>query len=134
MFTLVTCHLWCASGHCSWPTPIIVIYINDIVDNITSQVGLFADDCILYREINTSADILALQKDIDSFENWAKSWQMSFNSKKCHSVTVTRKRQQILSEYFLGSAPLLKQNDFTYLGVTIASDLRWNLHVNNVVA
>ena len=41
---------------------LFLLYINDIVDNITSQVRLFADDCILYREINTSADVLALQK------------------------------------------------------------------------
>ncbi len=58
---------------------------------------------------------------------------MNFNSKKCHSVTITRRRKQIASEYFLGSVPLQKQGAFTYLGVTIASDLRWNQHVSAVV-
>ena len=113
---------------------LFLVYINDIVDNVTSQVRLFADDCILYREINTPADAMALQGDINSFKDWARSWQMSFNSKKCHSVTITHKRKQLASEYFLGSILLQNQDNFTYLGVKIAFDLRWNQHINTVVA
>ena len=47
------------------------LYINDIPVGIDSQIRLFADDCVCYREIRTVEDTLKLQKDIDLLGSWA---------------------------------------------------------------
>ena len=45
--------------------PILFLcHINDLPTTVTSQVRLFADDCLLYREINTFDDHIILQKDL----------------------------------------------------------------------
>ena len=41
-----------------------LLYINDINQNINSKIRLFADDCVLYREINSKLDCLELQQDL----------------------------------------------------------------------
>ena len=68
---------------------LFLIYINDIADNITSNIRLFADDCVLYRTINSTADNLALQQDLDKLELWSNTWQMDFNVKKCAIMQFT---------------------------------------------
>ena len=35
---------------------LFLLYINDITDNISSHMRLFADDSVIYREINTQQD------------------------------------------------------------------------------
>ena len=39
--------------------------INGIMSDIESEIRLFADDCVCYREIKDIEDALKLQKDID---------------------------------------------------------------------
>ena len=41
------------------------MYINDIMVGIESEIRLFADDCICYRQIDSTGDTSKLQKDID---------------------------------------------------------------------
>ena len=55
------------------------LYINDISVCIYSQIRLFADDCVCYREIKTVEDTLKLQKDVDLLGSWARRWGMRFN-------------------------------------------------------
>ena len=43
------------------------LHINDITADIESQIRLFADDCVCYREIKDKEDTLKLQRDIDRF-------------------------------------------------------------------
>ena len=45
---------------------LFLIFINDLPDNIKSSVRLFADDCVLYRNIHSLQDCLILQEDLDS--------------------------------------------------------------------
>ena len=48
------------------------LHINDITADIESEIRLFADDCVCYREIKDKEDTLKLQRDIERFGNWAR--------------------------------------------------------------
>jgi hypothetical protein len=51
---------------------------------------LFADDCLLYREVNTTSDTNKLQEDLDMLQNWESKWQMAFNADKCFVIRAGR--------------------------------------------
>ena len=59
-----------------------LIYINDLDDNITSNVLKFADDTKVFRSINTDGD-KHLQNDLDRLVKWSEKWQMLLNFWKC---------------------------------------------------
>jgi len=52
---------------------IILIYINDLPESISSSYSLFADDCLLHRKIKTDNDRRVLQEDLYNVEMWAKN-------------------------------------------------------------
>ena len=54
------------------------LHINDITSDIESEMRLFADDCVSYREIKNKEDTLKLQEDIDRLGSWARKWGMQF--------------------------------------------------------
>ena len=71
--------------------PILFLcHINDLPSSVSSQVRLFADDCLLYREINTFKDHLALQQDLKQLEVWADTWGMRFNASKCYILSIKK--------------------------------------------
>ena len=84
---------------------LFLIFINDLPDNIRSSVRLFADDCVLYRNIFSPSDFEILQEDLDNLAQWESDWQMKFNVAKCHSMRVTRHSpfKQIKNSYILHS-------------------------------
>ena len=70
---------------------LFLCHINDLPASVSSQVRLFADDCLLYREIRTQPDHIALQADLKKLEAWAKEWGMKFNAKKWYIMSVRHK-------------------------------------------
>ena len=61
----------------------LLLYINDINKNITSsKLGLFADDCVIYKTIYSTDDSIALQNNLSALSDWARIWQMNFNIDK----------------------------------------------------
>ena len=69
---------------------LFLIFIDDLPDNIRSSVRLFADDCVLYRNIKPPLDCQILQDDLNCLAKWEMDWQMKFIVIKCHSMRVTR--------------------------------------------
>ena len=61
-------------------------HINDLPDTVNSQVRLFADHCLLYRQIKSQTDHSILQNDfaplpsLIELEKWAAKWGMRFNA------------------------------------------------------
>ena len=109
------------------------LYINDISSDIESEIRLFADDCVCYREIKDKEDTMKLQRDIDRLGSWARKWGMRFQPVKCNMMQLTRKRiNKIHASYTLEGTDLENVESIKYLGVTISSDLRWNTHASNV--
>ena len=49
---------------------LFLIFINNLPDNIRSSVRLFADDCVLYRNINSPKYCELLQEDLNSLARW----------------------------------------------------------------
>ena len=58
---------------------VFLIYINDLDNNITSNVLKFADDTKLFRKVNTDGDKQHLQKDLDTLVKWSEKLQMLLN-------------------------------------------------------
>ena len=103
------------------------IFINDIVDEVESEIRLFADDCVFYRLVANDQDCEQLQKDIDHLTSWAKKWHMRFEPSKCKIMRITRKTtHKITYQYTMEHTSLESVQHTKYRGVTKSDDLRWN--------
>ena len=109
------------------------LYINDIKEDIESELRLFADDCVCYREIKDTEDTVKLQEDINHLGCWARSWGMRFQPVKCNIMQITRKRiKKNNAPCSLEGTVLENVEKIKYLGVTITNDLKWNIHISNI--
>lgn len=115
---------------------LFLIFINDLPDNLRSSVRLFADDCVLYRNISSPQDCNILQEDLDNLARWEVDWQMKFNIAKCHSMRVTRHlpHKQIMYTYTLHNQTLESVQSAKYLGVTVTDNLDWGQHISEISA
>ena len=52
---------------------LFLVHINNLPDHVTSNVRLFADDCLLYRQIKSEKDQEELQRDLSNLEVWASN-------------------------------------------------------------
>ena len=113
---------------------LFLIFINDLPDNIRSSVRLFADDCVLYRNVKSLLDCQILQDDLNSLAKWEMDWQMKFNVSKCHSMKVTRLHpsRHIDFNYTLHQQTLEQVQSAKYLGLTITDDLDWGQHISEI--
>ena len=113
---------------------LFLLFINDLPDNIRSSVCLFADNCVLYRNIHSLQDCLTLQEDLTSLGQWEAYWQMKFNVAKCHSMRVTphQHHKQILFDYSLHNQTLENVQSAKYLGITITDNMDWGQHVSEI--
>ena len=50
---------------------LFVLYINDLLDNITSEGLMFADDTKIFRQITSREDAVELQSDLEKLEQWS---------------------------------------------------------------
>ena len=80
---------------------LFLLHINALPSVVSSKVRLFADDCLIYRNIKNKEDQIALQKDLILLENWGNTWGMHFNASKCNIIRVSRTHDPKLFNYSL---------------------------------
>lgn len=76
---------------------LFLLFINDISNSIQSKLRLFADDCVLSREVASHQDCLTLQQDLDLLYQWSRTWQLCFNVSKCYHLGITRNKIPVTS-------------------------------------
>ena len=106
---------------------LFLCHINDLPSAVKSQVRLFADDCVLYRQIRSQRDHLKLQQDLTQLQKWASDWGMRFNVDKCQVMSIDAKTSYF---YTINEHILKHTSQHPYLGLTLADDLKWSHHIN----
>ena len=109
------------------------IYINDFHEYLKhSTLRLFADDCIIYKEIHSIQDAKDLQDDLNAAARWEQDWLMCFHPDKCNILSTSYKPVEFT--YKLHGHILEKTDSTKYLGVTLQSNLKWDKHINNITS
>ena len=85
-----------------------------------------------YLTVTSSEDANTLQADLDTLQEWERTWDMEFNPSKCQVLHITCSRQPLQSQYTLHSQFLESVDSAKYLGVNITQDLNWNHHINEI--
>ena len=104
---------------------LFLLFSTDLPSAVSSRVKLFADDSVLYRHIESSADHDKLQQNLFQLEEWAAMWQMNFAPSKSYIMSITLKRQPSSFSYTLCNTPLEGVTIQKYLGVYITNSLNW---------
>ena len=73
---------------------LFLLYINDIVKNIGSNIRLFADDTSLFIIVdNPTTAALCLSSDLEKLSRWAAIWLVTFNPSKNESFSYLKQNQ-----------------------------------------
>ena len=117
---------------------LFLIYINDLTENISANMKLFADDSSLFikvRNIEEAQNIL--MTDLEKITQWANQWKMQFNP------DITKQAIEIVfsSKYNKPNHPLLTFNgipvarsDSTeHLGMHLDEKLSFKKHISEAI-
>ena len=107
-----------------------LLYINDIDQNISSTIRLFADDCIMYRTVTTREEASSLQYDLDKIYDWCTTWQMQLNIDKCAILRCTRSPFPVLFDYMVDGRIITSTDKHPYLGITLHKTMQWSHHID----
>ena len=121
---------------------LFIIFINDLPDILSSSTNckMYADDTKLLSVVNTEADRLRLQADLDSIVNWTRTWLMELNVKKCKVMHINESNLEP-SSYFMDEISInsdtnrlvletsLSERD---LGVQVSANLKYEDQVRIV--
>jgi hypothetical protein len=111
---------------------LFIYYINDLQDRLRSTVPIFADDTIAYLTITSEDDAEHLQEDLDKLSQWEEDWFMQFHLAKCTVLTVTNRRNPIVTEYTIRGQLLAAVTSARYLGFTITDKVNWSQHIDSI--
>ena len=116
-----------------------IIYANDLVNIVKHcQKALNVDDTVLYTSNRVfDRSVLALQNDLNRLSNWCSKNGIMANTDKTKimifgSPSIQKKIQPFNIKF--GEIPLENVTSYNYLGLTLDSQLNYNLHVNRLIA
>ena len=113
---------------------LFLLFINDIVNDIGSNIRLFADDTSLFIIVDNAPDAAArLNSDLDKITRWAAMWLVTFNPSKTEALLLSRKLNN------LQHPPLYMQNvqiqevmSHKHLGIYLSKDCSWHEHIKYI--
>ena len=109
-----------------------VIFINDLPEQVNSEIFLFADDTKIFRNMKDSDDKNTLQRDVDTMLKCADQWRLEFHPDKCVSLSINNKE---------GSNRTCRMKDIELkqvkyekdIGVIIYNQLKIENHMNEKI-
>ena len=115
---------------------LFLVFIDDIVNDIGSNVKLFADDTSLYLIVEDpvmTADLMDL--DLDKIHQWANAWLVKFNPHKTEELIISRKNVQINHPTVSMNTVEVKRVEFhKHLGLVFNNNCTWHEHISEITS
>ena len=117
---------------------LFLVYINDLTENIKSQMRLFADDSSVFTPVT---DVLVtheqLVKDLETVSNWGYQWKMVFNpdiTKQAVEVIFSvKKKKPHHPDLNFNGIPVAREDHTKHLGVYLDSRLNFSKHIHEAI-
>ena len=106
--------------------------LTTIIDNKITCV-LFADDGKLYTVIKCHSDLNNLQNSLDRILDWSNEHQLPISARKCSCIVLGNISVDNV-QYSIGKQPVNIVSEVRDLGVIVDPALKFNSHINYIVA
>ena len=112
--------------------------MNDLEDNLKTQVRFFADDTSLFSVVhNPQSSAEELNHDLDLISEWAHQWKMCFNpdpTKPAEEFLFSAKRSKPYHPPLLfNGVEVKKVKDHKHLGLILDSKINFISHINEKI-
>ena len=117
---------------------LFLIYINDLTENIKSQMRLFADDSFIFSQV-TDVQVTheQLVEDLETVSNWGYQWKMVFNpdiTKQAVEVIFSvKKNKPHHPDLTFNGVPVAREDNTKHLGAFLDSRLNFSKHISESV-
>ena len=113
---------------------LFLLYINDIVKDIKSNIRLFADDTSLFLVVeNPLSAAQILNTDLDKITKWAKDWLVGLNPIKSETMLLSRRfLQQAHPAVYMLNQQIIEVEHHKHLGIYFSKDGTWHKHINYI--
>ena len=114
---------------------LFLVFINDITAVVNCNIRLFADDTTIFITVDDPIEAAeTLNSNLESISIWAKKWLITFSPPKTECLTVSRKRNPFHPPIYFDGSAVSEVNHHKHLGITLSNDLKWEIHVNDIVS
>ena len=112
---------------------LFIIYINDIVESLESEILIFADDCSLLASGKDPTETAAqLNRDLLRISAWAEKWKVIFNAGKSKDIIFSNKMLNNSPPLTFNNNYIDRVNTHKHLGVYLTSNLDWSVQIKEV--
>ena len=112
------------------------IYINDLVNGLSSNTNPFADDTSLFSNIHDSVITTSeLHSDLARIQQWAFQWKMTFNpdlNKQAQKVVFSRKLKKVCHPPLRFKNNVSQTSSQKHLGLTLDNRLTFDKYFTNL--
>jgi hypothetical protein len=113
---------------------LFILYMNDIVKDLTSLPLIYADDTTLVATgSNSSETAEILNRDLSKISRWAKAWKVKFNASKSKDMIFSNQLLNNSLPVTLDDTVIDRVGRHKHLGVTLTPTLEWDTHLKNVI-
>ena len=112
---------------------LFIIYMNDIIENLESDILIFADDTSLMATgVDPAETAQQLNRDLEKISFWASKWKVVFNAKKTKDIIFSKKCLNNSPPLVFGDTYIERVNTHKHLGLILTSSLDFSSQVNEV--
>ena len=112
---------------------LFIIYMNDITEDIESDILIFADDTSLFATGSDPAETAEiLNRDLAKIANWAERWKVTFNAGKSKDIIFSNKCLNNSPPLIFNDNYIKRVNVHKHLGIYLSSSLDWSVQIKEV--